>query len=83
MTLPPIDVTAPSTPTVAPTTRSEAAIEPSGVAASALPTIITQFPTMDMSMSMKLNFLWANGGFRSLLLEQGEQVDSLKEFVIE
>jgi hypothetical protein len=71
-----------STPTGAPTTTSEATIEPSGVAASDLPTIISQFPTIGMSMSMKLNFLWANEGFRSLLLEQEERMDSLEEYVI-
>jgi hypothetical protein len=62
----------------APTTTSEATIAPSGVEASGLPTIIAQFPTVDMSMSMKLNFFWANEDFRSLLLEHEEQMDLLQ-----
>jgi hypothetical protein len=79
---PHIAVVPSSTPAGAPSTTSEATIEPSGVANSNLPTIISQFPTIDMSMSMKLNFLWANEDFRSLLLEQEERMDSLREYGI-
>ncbi|KAG7351231.1 filamentous hemagglutinin family outer membrane protein [Nitzschia inconspicua] len=66
---------------------SEATIEPSGVASSAIPTIISRFPTIDMSMSMRLNFPWGDREeLRSSLFinerTAGEKrLDLLREYV--
>ncbi|KAG7354327.1 filamentous hemagglutinin family domain containing protein [Nitzschia inconspicua] len=84
----PPSLTDPLTPTgasSAPST-SEATIEPSGVASSAIPTIISRFPTIDMSMSMRLNFPWGDKEeLRSSLFineRTGEKrLDLLREYV--